>query len=57
MSPKTFRCFGLTLTESRGYECMVIYLQYSLTLDQDYFAYLATVTHPGPTTDYFSHMW
>ena len=36
----TFRCFGLTLTESRGYECMVIYLQCSLTLDRDYFAYL-----------------
>ena len=47
----TFRCFGLTLTESRGYECMVIYLQCSLTLDRDYFAYLVIVTHPGPTTD------
>ena len=30
---------------------MVIYLQCSLTLDRDYFAYLVTVTHPGPTTD------
>ena len=37
MSQKhTFRCFGLTLTESRGYECMVIFLQCSLTLDRDY---------------------
>ena len=30
---------------------MVIYLQCSLTLDRDYFAYRAIVTHPGPTTD------
>ena len=23
----------------------------SLTLDREYFAYLTTITHPGPTTD------